>query len=201
MTADIGLFDAWFISAVSGPSVGLALLARIDLAERVARFHNGAGRLVARTGETFLGLADPGETRLVAIGAVEEPRPGVAAAVEITLTGCDVTFVRTLRADGAAFEGRTATLMIQAFDPSDGALIGEPVAIFDGQMSVPEIRRPSREQIDLRVTIESAFWSGRAVATWGMVSDADQKRRYPGEGDSIGRQVGASYSTRWPGPS
>ena len=196
--AEIGLFPDWFCRACEQPTVGFALLARLYFDGGTEYYHNGQGRLTASDGQTYLGVSDPGGTRMVTIGEIQEPRAGVASAVDIELSGVDLDFVRQVYTSGTDWEGRSAEILIQLFDPTTFALIADPQVIFDGQMSVPKITRPRGDVRKVTMTIESTMWSSKAVAVWGTLSDADQKRR--SAGDTVFQFVGQNMITRWPGP-
>ena len=174
------------------------MLARLYFDTGTEYYHNGQGRLIPSDGFAYLGVSDAGQTRVVTIGEIQEPRAGVASAVDIELAGVDLEFVRAVYQSGGSWEGRNAELLIQLFEPASQELIGDPLVIFDGQMSAPRITRPRGDVRKVTLTIESSMWSGKAVAVWGTISDAEQKRRSPG--DTVFRYVGQNIITRWPGP-
>ncbi len=199
--AELGLFPQWFCREAARRAIGRAVLVRMHFDDGVERYHNGQGRLVTQDGERFLGVGDAGGTRVVSIGAIQEARAGVASTVDIMLSGVDLAFWREVYRAGDTWEGVPVDILIQLFEPSGQALIGLPQIIFEGALSVPSLLRPRGDLRQITLTVESDLWSSRAVAVYGTLSDADQKRRSPGDSalQYIGEN-GPDNQTRWPGP-
>ena len=194
--AEIGLFPDWFCREAARRSVGRAVLVRMHFDGGIERYHNGQGRLVTLEGERFLGVGDAGGTRVVSIGPIQEARAGVASKVDIMLSGVDLAFWRQVYQAGDTWEGRAVDILLQLFDASGQSLIGEPQTIFEGTLSVPSLPRPRGDLRQVTLTVESDLWSSRAVAVYGTLSDADQKRR--SAGDTALQYIGQDTMTRWP---
>lgn len=194
MAAKLGMFPDAAAAALARPSVVCTILARLHLYDGIARLHPGVGDL-AINGEVFQGVSDPGRTRLVQLEAVEEPRAGVASAVRVTLTGCDVTFLRAVRADYLRLEGRQAELLFGIWDTETDALVAAVPFFPGGRMTAPGMRFASPGARDFFFTIEG-LWSPRNFASAGTISPADQRRRYPG--DTALDLVGGTVTVRWP---
>lgn len=195
MTATLGLFTAAQVAALSRPHVVCTLIAALHLYDGVLRVHPGYGTLTV-DGNDYLGVTDPGRSRLVGLSEIEEPRVGVASAVEITLSGVDTTFLQAIRADYLRLEGRACDLQFALFDASTSALIGSPVPLMlGGTMTAPRIKFERPGVREFRFTVES-LWSARNFTPAGRISDADQKRR--SAGDKACRHVGSQRIEKWP---
>lgn len=195
MSGIIGLFPGSLLPWLENPTVICTVLARLYLYDGVARLHAGYGSLEV-DGDVYLGVSDPGQTRMVQVSAIEEPRPGVASKITLTLSGVDAGFIRTVRSDMSRVEGRRADLMITFWDPATREAIGKPVVWFPyGTMTSPSIRFARPGARDFSLTIES-IWSARNFSPAGQISDSDQRRRSPG--DSACRNVGGNHIEKWP---
>lgn len=195
MTATLGLFTDAQVAALSRPHVVCTLVARLHLYDGILRVHPGYGTLTV-DGEDYLGVTDPGRTRLVGISEIVEPRVGLASAVEITLAGVDAAFLAAIRADYLRMEGRACDLMFVLFDASTQDVIGSPVNLMPGgTMTAPRIKFERPGVREFRFTVES-LWSVRNFTPAGRISDADQKRR--SAGDKACRHVGSQRGEKWP---
>lgn len=193
--ARIGLIADRHAALMGAPAVTAAYAVRLTLADRTLRYLAGYGEITI-DGETFLGVTDPDGGRAVRIGAIDDPRPGTAATVEIGLSGIDEAFVRSVRRDAAAMEGRPADLLLLVWDPDRGTPTGTAIPLLQGgRMSAPKIEYPQSGVQEVTITIEGQF-SGRNFAVGGIYSDADQQRRFPG--DDIFALLGLSTNVRWP---
>jgi hypothetical protein len=198
--AEIGQYPDAVVALMARPDVALALLARLHFADGTKRWHNGSGRVVTPSGEVFDGIGDVGQTRLVSIGQVEEARIGVASVVELALSGVDAsTFVAT-RSSVGAVEGRPAEILLLPYSTDSMQPACDPVEIFTGTMTAPELRRPRRDVREIGLAVEGP-WAARNFPSYGKLSPADQKRRYPDVEDDAFRYVGSTPITRWPGPA
>ena len=124
--ARIGLIADRHAGLLGAPAVTAAYAVRLTLADRTLRYLAGYGEITI-DGETFLGVTDPDGGRAVRIGAIDDPRPGTAATVEIGLSGIDDAFVRSVRRDAAAMEGRPADLLLLVWDPDRGTPTGTAI--------------------------------------------------------------------------
>lgn len=193
--ARIGLIADRHADILSAPAVTAAYAVRLTLADRTLRYLAGYGEITI-DGETFLGVTDPDGGRAVRIGAIDDPRPGTAATVEIGLSNIDDTFARSVRRDAAAMEGRPADLLLLVWDPNRGTPTGMAIPLLRwGRMTAPTIDYPQPGVQEVTLTIEGQF-SGRNFAVGGIYSDADQQRRFPG--DDIFALLGLSTNVRWP---
>lgn len=191
----VGVFSSEFAPALSSPHVRAAMLAKLTIGGEVWRLHAGAGILVA-DGVEWNGVTDPVSPRVVEISQVDCPDPAQAAAVTLTLTGVDASFIRAVVTDETDIEGEPAELRLAVFDVSTNAQIGTSIALFaPATMTSPEVKRSGPGVRSVSVTLESR-WSIRKFAPGGRTTDADQKRRFPG--DTICENAGAYFYERWP---
>lgn len=194
MAARLGVFSDVAATALARPSVVCTILARLHLYDGIARLHPGVGDLQV-DGETFQGVSDPGKMRLVQLEAIEEPRAGIASAVRITMTGCDLAFLRAVRGDYLKIEGRQADLLFGLWDQATDKLIAAVPFFPGGRMTAPGMRFASPGVRDFFFTVEG-MWSARNFATAGTMTPADQRRRFPG--DTALDLVGGTVTVRWP---
>lgn len=193
--ARIGLIADRHADILSAPAVTAAYAVRLTLADRTLRYLAGYGEITI-DGETFLGVTDPDGGRAVRIGAIDDPRPGTAATVEIGLSNIDDTFARSVLRDAAAMEGRPADLLQLVWDPNRGTLTGTAIPLLRwGRITAPKIEYPQVGVQEVTLTIEGLF-SGRNFAIGGVYSDADQQRLFPG--DDFFALLGLSTNVRWP---
>jgi len=177
-------------AALGALHVTRAWFARLDLPSGVSFLHSGVGTVVLE-GDTYRGVTDPISGRLVSLGAIEEPAFGQAAALTVILSGVDVEFMRSVRADARAIEGRRADVWFCLFDQETQTPIGSKVAIFTrGIMSAPGLVWSGLGQRTVTLTIENV-WNAKNFAPGGRWNAADQQRRFPGDlgGQFIGVKV------------
>ncbi|MEC9246272.1 MAG: transcriptional regulator [Pseudomonadota bacterium] len=177
---------------LSGPHVTRAWFGEFDLPTGIRYLHNGVGEVEVE-GQTYVGVTDPVGGLLVGISAVEDPRFGQAAKVDIILSGVNVEFFKSVKRDARAIEGRTATLRFGAFDPETGQ-IKLFKNMFPGKMSAPTLHRQGVGTRYVGLTVES-FWEAQNFPFGGKWNDADQRRRYPG--DKGLQFVGVKVAEKW----
>ena len=186
--ADIGVFPASAEAYLAAPSVGIVLLAEFGFGDGeggtlTRRFHAGHGDIVAG-GYTWQGVSDPGQTRMVQVGAVELPKVQVAAKVEITLTGVDRTLLAQLRADVSVIYGAAAEIHFLIADYETGEPVLDPVLMFDnGICGMPTFTASIAGGVGVRTMIVpiDGIWANKNFAPGGRLNDAHQKARYPGD--------------------
>src|SRR5690606_17169053 len=136
---------------------------------------------------------DPVGGQLVSISAVEDPRFGQAAKVDIILGGVDAPLFRTVKEDARNLERRTAILRFGAFDPETGE-IKLFKKMLPGRMSAPTLHRQGVGIRYVGLTIES-FWEAQNYPFGGRWTYADQLRRYPGDKGLM--YVGTKVNEQW----
>ena len=186
------LFSKDDMEKLSGPHVARCWFAELDLPSGFQRVHNGVGRVTVG-GYEWRGVSDPISGVLVSVDAVEDPRFGQAAAVTIVLSGVNVAFWKSVKADARDLEGRDANLYWGAFDPETGENIMFK-KLLPGKMSAPTLTRQGIGVRYVGLTIES-FWQAQNFPFGGRWNGADQRRRYPGDKglDLVGQQVAETW--------
>lgn len=182
------------LDKLSGPHVARLWFAELDLPSGLARLHNGVGRITVG-GYEWRGVTDPIVGQLVSIDAVEDPRFGQAASVQIVLSGVNVEFYRSVKADARALEGRRADLYWAAFDPETGEIVIGLKKLFPGKMSAPSLHRQGIGTRTVGLTIESMWQSQNYPFSAFKWSAAGQQARFPGDkgGEFIGVRVSETF--------
>lgn len=177
---------------LSGPHVARAWFGEFDLPSGYQYLHNGVGTVTVG-GHDWVGVSNPIGGQMVGISAVEDPRFGTAAKVDIQIGGVDVAFYRSVKADARNIEGRTAILRIGVFDPEtqDGRIF-KPM--LPGKISSPSLQRGSDGTRIIGLTIEG-FWQAQNFPFGGKWSAADQQKRYPGDKGLM--YVGQEVAEQW----
>lgn len=186
------LFDSDDLDALGAPHVARAWFAELDLPSGFQRVHNGVGR-VNVGGQEWRGVSDPMSGVLVSVDSVEDPRFGQAGAINIVLSGVNVAFWKSVKADARDLEGRDANIYWGAFDPETGENIMFK-KLLPGKMSAPSLHRMGIGTRYVGLTIEG-FWEAQNYPFGGRWNGADQHRRY--SGDKGLDLVGVEVSERW----
>lgn len=181
------------LSPYDRPHVGPGYFLEADLPSGVAYFHNGVGR-VTIGGHTWRGVTDPRGTQLVELSAIDEPRFGTASAVQVTISGANAAFFKSMHDTARELEGRDATLYRADFDGETKQAITDLREIFRAQISAPTLRWEGIGVRTVGFTLES-IWSAQNFPFGGRWNDADQQRRYPG--DKGLRYVGQEVTEQW----
>jgi hypothetical protein len=199
--AEIGIFPASYQSRLAADNVTYTILADLQFQSGRMRLHPGTGVLTVG-GFDWIGCGDPGGNRLIEIGSVELPTVGVAAVVELRMSGINVEFLRGVRRVLAEnyreVEGRRADLYFAVFYPETVTPIGNPIPFFtDARMTAPSFKMEGPNSRTVTLSVEGIF-SAKNFAPNGRHTEADQRRRYPGAQDRFHQYVGANLSLRWP---
>lgn len=173
------LFSAEDLDRLAAPHVARAWFLDADLPGGRAWLHNGMGNLTI-DGQVWRGVADPLSGRLVTLNAVEEPRFGQAAAVEIGITAANREFMESVHATRAEIEGRDGRLYFAVFDQETATFLTGLKLMFLGKLTSPRIRWAGIGTRLVTVTLESIF-SSQNYAFGGKWNGPDQRRRYPGD--------------------
>jgi hypothetical protein len=188
----MALFSSTDMDKLSAPHIARAWFAELNLPSGFQRVHNGVGRVTVG-GYEWRGVSDPVSGALVSIEAVEDPRFGQAAAVNIVLSGVNATFWKSVKQDARDLEGRSANLYWGAFDQETGENIMFK-KLLPGKMSAPSLHRQGIGVRFVGLTIES-FWQAQNYPFGGRWNGADQRRRYPGDKglDLVGVEVAEQW--------
>lgn len=174
------LFSAEAWEFLRRPHISRVWFVELDLPSGITRMHSGAGRVVV-DGHEWRGITDPGGNQLVSVGAVEEPRFGVAAKLDIVISGVNVELLRYIKDTARAIEGRSATVSWGAFDQETAEPWSEGLkALWPGRLSSPVIRWAGTGVRTISFAIEGP-WQSQSFPFGGKWNPADQRRRYPGD--------------------
>ena len=176
------------------PHIARAWFLECDLPSGMAHFHSGTGTVTAG-GQTWRGVSDPIGNQLVSMSNVEEPKFGQAVAVQITLSGANVAFFKSVKDAARALEGRDANMYWAAFDAETAEIWpGGLKRLFPGKISAPSLRWQGVGIRSISLTIES-IWSSQNYPFGGRWNPADQRRRYPGDKglDFVGVKVAEQW--------
>lgn len=162
------------------PHIARAWFAELMLPSGTWRLHNGVGRKTVGGFEWF-GVSDPAGRQIVSISAVQDPRFGQAAKVDIVLSGVSADFIRSVKDEARQIEGALANIYWCAFDQETQEVwSGGLKPLFPGYLSSP---RRTSQGIGVRTvsfTVES-LWQSQNYPFGGRWTPADQERRYPGD--------------------
>lgn len=162
------------------PHIARAWFAQLDLPSGTWRLHNGVGRKSVG-GQEWRGVSDPGGQQLVSISAVEDPRFGQAAKVDIVLAGVNTAFLRSVKDQARDIEGVTADIYWCAFDQETGEVWrGGLKKLFPGQLSAPKRQSQGIGLRTVSFTVET-LWQSQNFVFGGAWTDADQQRRFAGD--------------------
>lgn len=174
------MFSESDLAFLRRPHIARAWFADLDLPDGRWRLHNGGGRKMVGGFEWF-GVSDPMGRQLVSISAVEDPRFGQAAKVDIVIAGVNIDFLRSIKDQGRQIEGRLADIYWCAFDQETEEVWASGLKkLFPGYLSAPKIRWSGLGARTVSITIES-LWHSQNYPFGGKWSPADQRARYPGD--------------------
>ncbi len=164
---------------LEGREIGVATLVEMSFRSGVALVWTGRGDLQA-AGATWKGVGD-----LVRISDVTPIVDLSAAQLTLTLSGDMPEMLRIIELSASGMEeveGRYIRLWMQFFDVSGGAFarLDEPVIAFVGTMRNIRWVLEGAGMFHASLISESPF-VGRRQAANGLLTDAEQKRRFPGD--------------------
>jgi hypothetical protein len=146
----------------------------------------GDGPLV-RGGSTWFGMGhrqDGDGNPLQSIEGLEQAVNGTAPQLTLTLSGVDATVVEAARKDADAdqIEGRDLTIWIGFFDASQPGLtpLDGLVSLGTWIMQKPSFTATGPTLRTITLPCETLF-AQRSRAPFGMLTDRDQQRRFPGD--------------------
>jgi hypothetical protein len=174
------LFSEADRSFLRRPHISRVWFAELDLPSGLARLHSGAGRVTVG-GYEWRGITDPGGQQLVSIGSVEEPRFGVAAKLDIVISGVNIPFLRSVKDTARELEGRSANVYWCAFDQETAEPWSSGMKkLWPGKLSSPIMRWAGSGVRTVSFAIEGP-WQSQSYPFGGKWNPADQRRRYPGD--------------------
>jgi hypothetical protein len=179
-----------FPSAVRAQAQGLHVVASLfitfDFLTTPIRVWEGDGEL-EREGETWRGVGtrvNNDGSPLQSIDGLEEAINGQAPQLSLTLSGVDQTVVAAAREDVAnqEIEGRDLTVQIGFFDATQPGLVPLDNLLVLGvwAMQKPSFTATGPSLRTINLPCETLF-AQRSRAPFGLLTDRDQQRRYPGD--------------------
>lgn len=180
------LFPATIRAQVQGQHVVCALFVRFDFKSGVMPVWEGDG-VIERAGLTWFGLGhrqDGFGNPLQSIDGLEQAINGQAPQLALTLSGVDARVVAAARKDADAdeIEGRTITVSLGFFDAGQAGLVPLDTLIPIGLwiMQKPSFTATGPLLRTITLPCETLF-AQRSRAPYGLLTDRDQQRRYPGD--------------------
>lgn len=172
----MGFFDTAQRDLSKGLSVFYGELFEVWFTSGTAYYWDGFGDLNAHS-HTWRGAGALVTRSEIPFGIDDE-----AGDLTLTLSGVDATVVSMVRASEAEIYHRPILIWGQFFGedlqiPVSG---GDRWLIYRGTMDVPTYGISSFDTRTIAIPCESE-WSDRNTAKNSLFSDADQKRRYPGD--------------------
>lgn len=178
----MGLFPETIAHALSGGRVDVAWLVRFDFTSETMRLWNGNGQL-----ETVDGAVWEGIGQLGGVSGIEQAVNGEAPQATFTLSGIDADIMRLARDEfEAQVKGRLVYVLIQFFgvddedDPDNQRPLDAPYSLWCGRILSPTFTLDANGERSVSIAAESLF-SLRSRPNYAMYTDADQRRRFPGD--------------------
>lgn len=188
----MALFTEADFDDLAGQHVTRAWFGEFDLPSGYAYLHDGVGEIDI-AGHTWKGVSSPLGGQLVSVSAIDDPRFGQAAKVDIVLAGITADAWKQFKQDARDIEGRTAILRFASFDPETGVLkMFKPM--MPGKISSPSLHRKGVTERYVGLVIEG-FWEAQNYPFGGRWNYADQLRRYAG--DKGGQFIGQKVAEQW----
>lgn len=193
----MGFFPDTIAAKLAGRTVAASLLVHMDFRETPRRFWFGFGDLIAG-GHTWQGTGE-----MIQIDGLESPIGTVAPKTTFTLSGIDATLVSLARNASDRVKDRRATIYIQFFDitPDDGgepwSLLDDPFAVSTWLMDQMTYSAQGPAQRGIALTAES-LWTNRRRPAYGLYTDRDQNKRFPGDRGLEQVVDLVSKTIRWP---
>ena len=156
-------------AALERDNVATIVLVGLDWPGGASYVHSGIGDL-HYDGNTWIGVGDLGS-----ISGIEEPGDLEAGLVRLILNGVDPAQIH--RALSANYQGREAQILLALVEDS-GAMIGEPVLLYRGQMDQLIGTLGATGQLTLSLGDALAYWESGADDLWTHES---QQNHYPGD--------------------
>lgn len=180
------LFSAAVRAQAQGQHVIAALFITFDFLSQTLRIWEGDGPLT-REGFLWHGLGsrdDGSGSPLYSIDGLEQAINGSAPQLNLTLSGVDSRLVAAASQDAAAgeIEGRDLTIELGFFDATLPGLVPLDSLMTLGvwTMQKPAFQATGVTTRTINLPCETLF-AQRSRAPFGMLTDRDQQRRFPGD--------------------
>lgn len=194
----MGFFPETIAAKLAGRTVAASLLVHMDFRVQDRRFWFGFGDLQAG-GHTWQGTGE-----IIQLDGLESPIGTNAPKLTNTLSGIDAQLVTLARNASDRVKDRRETIYIQFFDvtPDDASvepwsLLDEPFAISSWLMDQMSYSAQGPAQRSITLTAES-LWTNRRRPAFGLYTDRDQNKRFPGDRGLEQVVDLVSKTIRWP---
>lgn len=158
-------------TAVAQTALAPVILAELDFSSGFVRVWNGVGTMVWN-GKDWLGTG-----ALMRLSPIEETREIEAVGLSLALSGVPSAMVAVAYGDFS--QGRPAKVWLGALDIASGAMVSDPVAIFQGRMDTISDSDDGAEAV-ITVTAESNLADLKRLRA-RFLTDQDQQRIFPGD--------------------
>lgn len=158
-------------TAVAQTALAPVILAELDFSSGFVRVWNGVGTMVWN-GKGWLGTG-----ALMRLSPIEETREIEAVGLSLALSGVPSAMVAVAYGDFS--QGRPAKVWLGALDIASGAMVSDPVAIFQGRMDTISDSDDGAEAV-ITVTAESNLADLKRLRA-RFLTDQDQQRIFPGD--------------------
>jgi hypothetical protein len=182
----MALFPSAVQAQLQGRHVIASLFVFFDFLSAPVRVWEGDGP-IDREGHTWLGMGqrqDGSGSPLQGIDGLEQAVNGSAPQMTMTLSGVDATIVDLVNTDVSAgeVEGREVTIFMGFYDATVAGLVplDSLVTIGVWYMQRPTFTTSGPATRTITLPCETIF-SQRSRAPFGMLTDRDQQKRYPGD--------------------
>lgn len=186
----MSIFSETVAATLQGRVVRAAQLVFLDFTSQPMRLAMIEGEVEAG-GFTWRGLG-----RLGSISGLESPLGGSAPVTTLSLSGVEPDQVSKALEASDEVKGRPAVVYLQFFDDA-WAPLDSPYALMTGSMDKMSIAADGPTARTISVTVEWLF-ARRAIPRFGMLSDRDQKARFPGDRGLEQMASMQSKSIAWP---
>lgn len=174
----MGLFTETIRAKMSGREVGISPLAFFDFLGRPTRWWPGFGDLETNDGQTWTGIGD-----LVSIEGLGRAPSDAAAAVTFHLSGVTPEIIGIAKNSEQSVQGRACIVYAQVFDVTGdhpAYPLDLPFFVWAGVMDVLTMAGTGPRLRAISLTAESEN-ADRRRAGFGLLTDADQQTRHPGD--------------------
>lgn len=191
------------LAQAAGQHVICALFVTFDFKDAPMRVWEGDGN-ISRAGFTWLGMGqrvDGSGNPLQSIEGLEMAANGTAPQLNAVLSGVDSTVVAAAKSsDPDEIEGRDLTVQIGFYDATiPGALVdlGPLLTLGIWTMQKPSFTANGPRLRTIALPNETLF-AQRSRAPFGLLTDRDQQRRFPGDKGCIFPPTLVDRDVAWP---
>lgn len=177
MSAPISLDDRDKLRG--GIHVARAWFVYMDLPSGESRTHTGIGT-IETLGHEWKGVSDPIGGTLAGVSVVEEPKMGIAANVQLSLSGVNPEFYKEAFDLSEDIEAKRSELSFGVVDQETGHFIIAVRRYIRGFLSSPKHLRPEKQMRMVAINIENINFRANQPFS-GKWNDPTQQKRYPGD--------------------